>query len=469
VAYDGLPPDEALATLRVEAGFRVELVAHEPDVADPVAIAWDRRGQLWVAGMGDYPAESPAGRVRRLVDTDGDGRPDRSIVFAAGLAAPTSVLPHGDGVLVCAAPDILYLEDIDLDGRADVRRVVLTGFGLGTTQLRVNSLLRGLDGRIYGANGRSGGRIRRPEDPPEKAVDIAQRDFRFDPESLVVEATAGPSQFGQAFDAWGRRFLSWNTIHIRQEVISPRDLERHPHLDRTEVVAPISDHGDSARLYALTPPPRTFNSEPTDHFNASCGIAIEAGGIFPEPYAGSAFVCEPLVGIVHRDRLLRLDAGKSPVYTATRGEAEREFLASSDPWFHPVNLQSGPDGALYVVDFYREMVEHPDYVPRELRGGIDFTRGAAMAVSIASCPRAWSPCASTTWTVSRTRPSSTASRARTPAFASWRVKPSSNGSGGGKHQLPSRSSSAPRSPRVGREGRRLSGASTGWGRWESGS
>jgi putative membrane-bound dehydrogenase-like protein len=372
--YQGLSPAEELKSFRLPPGFLIELAACEPEIADPVSVAWDEKGRLWITEMADYPLGPPAGRVRCLEDRDGDGRYETGRVFAEGLPFPTSALPFRAGLLVSAAPDILYLEDGDGDGRADARRAVLTGFAQGNTQLRVNCLIRGPDNRIYCANGRSDGKPRRPADPPGRAVDIGQRDCRFDPDTFEPEAISGRSQFGHAFDAWGRRFLSWNTIHVRQDVLSPRDLERHPRLLRTATVAQISDHGDSARIYPLVPPPRTFNNEPTDHFNASCGLAIEKGGLFPTAYAGNAYVCEPLTGIVHRDVL---EPGPGPALRARRGEGESdsEFLASIDPWFHPVFLRSGPDGALYVVDFYREMVEHPDYVPRELRQGVDFTRG----------------------------------------------------------------------------------------------
>ncbi|MBI4585362.1 MAG: c-type cytochrome [Planctomycetes bacterium] len=370
-AASPLSPAAELATFRLDSRFRIELVACEPEVEDPVAVEWDARGRLWVVEMGDYPARPGGGRVRWLEDRDGDGRYEHSVVFGVGLPFPTSILPHGKGFLVSAAPDILYLEDADGDGWAEAARPVITGFGEGNTQLRVNGLLRGWDGRIYAANGRSGGRVRRAGDPEGQAIDIARHDVRFDPDTYQVEAVSGVSQFGHAFDDWGHRFLSWNTIHIREEVLLPRDLERHPRLLRTATAAAISDHGDSARVYPIAPPPRTFNQEPVDHFNAGCGLAIERGGLFPEDCRGNAFVCEPLLGLVHRDRLQL--AGTA--WTARRGEEGKEFLASTDPWFHPVNLRSGPDGALYLVDFYRELVEHPDFVRPELRGQIDFTRG----------------------------------------------------------------------------------------------
>src|SRR5205814_538236 len=143
-----------------------------------------------------------------LEDRDNDGRYEQATVFASGLNFPNGVLAARGGVFVTAAPDILFLKDKDGDGKADEKHVVFTGFGEGNQQLRANGLTWGLDNWIYGANGRSDGQVRRPTDPPEKAVSIRTRDFRFRPDGSQFEATSGQSQFGQARDDWGNRFLS---------------------------------------------------------------------------------------------------------------------------------------------------------------------------------------------------------------------------------------------------------------------
>ena len=362
---------EERMTLRLaDPGLTIELVAAEPDVFSPVAIAWDEDGRMFVAEMIDYPSGPTAGRVRMLEDRDGDGRYEKASVFADGLPFPASVLPWGGGVLVAAAPDVLFLRDSDGDGRADLRRVVLTGFGEGNQQLRVNGLNWGLDNWVYGANGRSDGALRRPSDPADKAVSLRRRDFRFRPATGEVEAVAGFSQFGLPRDDWGNRFPSWNTVPIRHVVIEERALGRNPYLAESSSVSEILDPRDGSRVFSISPPQVTFNREPVTTFNASCGPTVFRGGGLGGAYEGNAFVCESLTNLVHRLSL----RPSGPTFTASRVEQGREFLASTDPAFRPVNLTTGPDGALYVVDFYREMVEHPQFVPEDVRASVNFRR-----------------------------------------------------------------------------------------------
>src|SRR5207302_9783390 len=206
-----LSPAEELTTFHfADSNLTAELVAAEPDVVAPVALAWDADGRLFVAEMTDYPSGPISGRIRLLEDRDSDGRYEHATVFANKIAFPNGVMPWNGGLLVTAAPDILFFKDTDGDGRADERRVLLTGFAEGNQQLRVNGLYWGLDNWIYGANGRSDGEVRRADDPPDKKVMIRRRDFRFRPWSKQFEAIAGHSQFGCAHDEWGNRFPVFN-------------------------------------------------------------------------------------------------------------------------------------------------------------------------------------------------------------------------------------------------------------------
>jgi len=384
LSTNALNPEQELASFHLaDRELVIELVAAEPDVVSPVALAWDENGRLFVAEMSDYPAGPTSGRIKMLEDRDSDGRYERAGVFADKLAFPNSVLPWNGGLLVTAAPDILFLKDTDGDGRADQRQALLTGFGKGNQQLRVNGLLWGLDNWIYGANGRSDGDIYwvEAEKPAASAGSAGDKprifsmrghDFRFRAGTRRFETIAGRSQFGLARDDWGNRFLSWNTIPVRHEVLPEHYLNRNSHLPVTESVADILVPGDDGRVFALTPPPLTFNNESTSHFNALAGLTLYRGDLLGEKYRGNAFVGESLRNLAHRRVLLP----KGPSFIARRGEEQKEFLASSDPWFHPVNFATGPDGALYVVDFYRRFVEHPDYVPEKLRGQVAWRTGA---------------------------------------------------------------------------------------------
>jgi putative membrane-bound dehydrogenase-like protein len=380
-----LSPQQELATFHFTApSLAAELVAAEPDVVAPVAIAWDADGRLFVAEMTDYPSGPVSGRIRLLEDRDGDGRYERATVFAEQIAFPNGVLPWNGGLLVTAAPDILFFKDTNGDGHADERRVVLTGFAEGNQQLRVNGLYWGLDNWIYGANGRSDGEVRwttelessvnRQAGKParQQAVSIRRRDFRFRPETKQFEAVAGHSQFGTAHDDWGNRFPVFNNIPIRHVVIEQRYLDRVPALAGTETVVPISAPEDKGRVYYLAPPTLLI-PQASDYFTSACGPTVYRGDALGAEYRGNFFVCEPVHNLIQRRRLVSQGA----TFVAERTESGREFLASTDSWFHPVFTATGPDGCLYVVDFYRKYVEHPAWVADELKTTVPWRTGEA--------------------------------------------------------------------------------------------
>jgi putative membrane-bound dehydrogenase-like protein len=368
-----LSPQDSMKLMEISPGYMVELIAAEPDVVDPVAFTWDANGQLFVAEMSDYPVNPGGGRIKMLIDRDHDGRVEGHILFAEGIPFPNGLLAYRGGLLVTAAPDILYLQDTDGDGKADKREVILTGFVAGNQQLRVNGLAYGLDGWVYAANGRNGGMITSPRCPDQPPVNIDRHDLRFKPDTGEVEAVAGFSQFGNAFDSFGERFINWNTIPIRH-VVFPLDVTtRHPTFPPSHESELLDDPVQQNRVFPKSARPATFNREPAGYFNASCGLSIETGGIFPADDAGSAIVCEPLFNIVHRRHLLR--DGATFIARRPREENEREFLACRDSWFRPVFTQSGPDGGMYIADFYRQWVEHPDFVRPELRGSVAWDVG----------------------------------------------------------------------------------------------
>ena len=312
-------PKEALRTFRLSEGFRIELVAAEPDVADPVAIAFDPQGRIYAVEMIDYPDErEPAGRIRLLEDRDENGHFETSFVFADGFHFPTGVMPWRDGILVAAAPDIFYLADTDGDHRADQRQVLVSGFNPFNPQLRVNGLLYGIDNWIYGAYpkygpsrrnpeqfGKPGGPLHFPAHPEVPPVDIARlgSDFRFQPDQLKIEPVAGNSQYGNTFNGRHHRFGLWNNNHIRHMVIESKYLERNPYQSVGSAMQFPSNHEDQSIIYPATERPIYIHESQVGMFTSACGNTAYAGGNFPSPYDRSYFVCEPVHNLVHSDLL----------------------------------------------------------------------------------------------------------------------------------------------------------------------
>jgi putative membrane-bound dehydrogenase-like protein len=366
-----LAPREALKTFTVAPGFRIDLVAAEPEVMDPVAMAFDEDGRVYVAEMADYPLGPPSGRIKLLDSTKGDGVLDKATVFVDKIPYPTGVMPWRGGILVTAAPDIWFFKDTDGDGKADVKELVFTGFVEGNQQHRVNGLTFGLDNWIYGTNGDSGGTISRG-DTGAPRLSISGRDFRFRPDYSGVEGVEGRGQYSNTFDEWGNRFINDNANHLRHPVLPLKYLARNPNLAVAAVEEGISDHGTSSVVY----PTSKMQERPNDlaaagHFTSACSPTVYKGAGFGPDYQGNIFVCEPVHNLVHRDIVVP----KGASFTAKRGYENAEFLSSSDPWSRPVNLCGGPDGALYVVDMYRAVIEHPQWIPLEMQRRVDLRAG----------------------------------------------------------------------------------------------
>jgi len=366
-----------MATMQIEAGYRIELVASEPDIESPVALDFDEQGRLFVVEMPGYPLDTrPTGRIKRLEDRDGDGRYETSRVFADGLVLPTGVMRWKKGVLVTAAPDLLYLEDTDDDGRADVRTVVITGFAFTNPQHMVNGPVYGLDNWIYLAHegpataviykdvfGDRGAPLRWPDHPEAATLSTRRRGVRLRPDTRQVEAIAGSSQYGHGFDAWGRYFTTENADHVRHEVMPAAWLARNAELLIDSAMARIADHGEAAQVFPITRRPTFELLTGTGEFTSACAITPYTGGAFPDADGTSLFVAEPVHNLVHRDVLTPSGA----TFVARRAEPDREFLAAGDAWFRPVFLAVGPDGALYVVDYYRPRIEHPEWTSSDLQ------------------------------------------------------------------------------------------------------
>ncbi len=368
-----------LSHFQIDPRLEISLFAAEPDVIDPIAIAFDEHGRAYVLEMRDYPYgfgpdRQPGGVIRLLLDTNHDGRADRSTTFATGLSYPTSIAVWNGGVLVTAPPEIIHLRDTNGDGVADQRESLFGGFVLGITDSNMSGLAWGLDNRFHVSNGGNGGTARfLKKNLP--AVELGTADFSFDPFSGELSPTYPTSGgFGLAFDEFGRSFCTHNINHVLQRILPLAALNRFPGMLPVEATASISDHGDMARLYAISEAQtRPNHPEQAGHFSSSGGPNYIGYDAYPGDIAGSFTVSDVVANLRHRD-LLKPDG---PVFRAVRptSEPDREFIASRDPANRPIALELGLDGALYLVDMQRDVIEHPDYIPEKMRKTQDIRAG----------------------------------------------------------------------------------------------
>ena len=373
-------PAVSKAAIHTVKGLVVELVAAEPFVADPVAIDWDARGRMWVVEQPDYPNGmdgnwKPGGRVKILTDTDGDGRYDRSDLFLEGIPFPTGITCWRDGALICAAPDILFAEDNNGDNKADKVEKLFTGFYTDNYNARINSLTLGLDNWIHGANGLLGGKIRSTKTGVE--TNIAGRDIRINPDTGELQLVSGVTQQGRVRDDWDNWFGCSSSRWIYHFPLPEAYVQRNPHVPGPAPRLYLPADANAGKLNAISHELERFNHPKLQgQITSASGLGIYRDDLLGAEYAGNAFIGETAHNLVRR---YRLDPdGASFKAQRPEGETDREFFASQDNWMRPVQIRTGPGGALYIVDMYRAVIEHTRWIPADRLAKIDPRAGDAM-------------------------------------------------------------------------------------------
>ena len=353
-----LSPEEALASFQLAPGLKIELVAAEPLVEDPVSITFDEAGRMWVVEMlGFMPdidgtgEEDPVGRISVLMDTDADGQMDSSIVFLDSLVLPRAVAVVAGGALIAENIPLWYVEDTDGDLRADTKTLIDPAYGgRGLPEHSANGLWRGMDNWYY--NAKSKYRYRQVDD------------------EWIREETEFRGQWGICHDNAGRLHYNYNWSQLHGDLVPPNYLNRNPHHSPTNGI----DHGLTLdrRIYPIRSNtavnrgyvPGTLDEEDKlIEFASACAPLIYRGNALPDEFQGNAFVCEPTGNLIKRN--IVHESGF--MLSASAAYPDFEVLASTDERFRPISLATGPDGALYVVDMYRGIIQHGPYMTPYLR------------------------------------------------------------------------------------------------------
>jgi putative membrane-bound dehydrogenase-like protein len=332
-----IPPEKAAATFTLPEGFEMRLFAAEPDVVNPVAMDWDERGRLWVLELFEYPlgakrGEKPRDRIRILEDTNADGRADKSTLFADGLNLATGLLLGNGGVYVGQAPYLLFLEDTDGDDRADKRTTLLGGFGLEDRHELLNGFAWGPDGWLYMTQGVfTHSKVKDPDHPdrPEVVMNAAVARYHPDTKAFEVFADGASNQWHVDFDRYGNAFVSACVIdhlfHMAPGGLYTRQAGGPEHAYSYELLPSIVDH---------------------KHYRAAyCGVALYQGDQYPESYQGRVLMGNIHENAVNMDRLV-------PDGSSFKAHALDNFVESTDGWFRAVSEQIGPDGTVWIADWY---------------------------------------------------------------------------------------------------------------------
>ncbi|MCD8535804.1 MAG: dehydrogenase [Verrucomicrobia bacterium] len=351
-----LSPGEAVKSFTLPAGYEMRLFAAEPDVINPVAMTWDHQGRLWVIELFEYPTgakdgEKPRDKIKVLEDTDGDGKADKVTVFADGLNLATGLALGNGGVYVGQAPHLLFLQDFDGDDVADTREIILTGFGMEDRHELLNGFQWGPDGWLYMTHGVfTHSRVVNPANADAQGVTMNAALGRFHPitREFEVFADGTSNPWGVDFDEYGNAFVSACVIdhlfHLAPGGLYSRQAGTPEFPYGYELLPSIVDH---------------------KHFRAAySGVQVYQGNSYPADMHGKIFMGNIHHNAIHQDTL-------KPVGSSFIASEEREFIKSSDGWFRPVATRTGPDGNLWIMDWYdkypcyQNALANPDGVDRE--------------------------------------------------------------------------------------------------------
>ena len=356
---EALTPVESQKLMQAPVDFDIQLFASEPDITNPIAMSWDERGRLWIVESVDYPntfleTDGAANdRIKICEDTNGDGKADKFTIFADKLNIPTSMVFANGGIVVAMAPNLVFLKDTDGDDKADVRENIMTGWDKNDTHFGPSNLQYGFNNKIWGVVG--SGFTGTTKDG--KAMSFRTGVYNLNPDGTGVDFLANTSNntWGLGLTEDNNVFISTaNNNHSAYYSMPARFMQRNLPGATVQAVQKIDGHYDA---HSMTPNLRQVDV--VGGFTAAAGHHFYTARSFPKSYWNrAAFVCEPTMRVVHHAQIDPNGAGF----------AEKDawnFLAGSDEWFGPVQAEVGPDGALWVADWYNFIIQHNVFVERQ--------------------------------------------------------------------------------------------------------
>ncbi len=369
-----LSPEESQKQIQLDGDYEAQLVASEPLVLDPVEVTWDAEGRMYVADMRDYPlgpepGQPPLSRIQLLSDENGDGRMDKAITFADHVDHVQGLLPYKGGLIATTRTQILFLKDTDGDGKADINEPLIKGFNPRHSQLQVSAPRWGLDNKVYFNNGLDAKEIYPVTKEKVEEAHVTRLNFRWDPQTGKIEPTSGCGQYGGAFDDFGRHFFCSNRNPLMFAVMPYEAVIRNPYAGITVGHEDIAPAGAETRVYPLKITHTTADAHAGT--NTACsGLGVYRGPLMPE-LRNNVFVPDPTGQLVTRYKV----EPKGASLKATRVGDRTEFFRSSDEWCRPVNMTTGPDGAMYICDIYRRWIDHARFFPEEFVKTHDMRQG----------------------------------------------------------------------------------------------